>query len=142
MIQSLLDSTPISLLEQVARFTEHRHRALAGNLANIDTPNYRPRDLPVEEFRRALSDFVESRKAGGESVAAGRGHDSVQQHFSDELFQPAYAPAENITFLDGANRSVEAAVMQMVKNASQQRFAIEVLTAQFNLLQAVISERA
>ena len=61
MIDSLLSSTTIPLLEKVAGFGEHRQGVLAGNLANIDTPNYRTRDLPVEDFRQALKDAAELR---------------------------------------------------------------------------------
>ena len=54
----------------------------------------------------------------------------------------SFSPAQNLTSLDGNNRNVETAVMEMKKNTGMQCFAIEVMDAQLNLLQAVISERA
>lgn len=58
MIRSLLNSTSIPLLERVAAFTERRQEVIAGNIANIDTPDYKMRDLPVADFQAALSQAI------------------------------------------------------------------------------------
>ena len=146
MIQDLLNSTAVPLLEQVVRFSERRQRLLAGNITNIDTPNYKTRDLPVEQFRQALMDAVAAQQndphAGGLLSSGVSAEKSIEQFFPEELFQPVLAPPQNITFQDGNNRNVETAMMDMRKNAAMQRFAIEVITAQLNMLQTVISERA
>jgi len=146
MIQGLLNSTAVPLLEQVVRFSERRQRLLAGNVTNIDTPNYKPRDLPVEQFHQALQDAVAAHQAdphvGGSLSWGGSAEKSIEKFFPEELFQPVLAPPQNITFQDGNNRNVETAMMDMRKNAAMQRFAIEVITAQLNMLQTVISERA
>ena len=44
-------NTTIPLLQEVASFAEARHHVLAGNIANVDTPGYRVRDLSPETFR-------------------------------------------------------------------------------------------
>jgi len=146
MIQSLLNSTVVPLLEKVVQFSERRQRLLASNNAHIDTPNYKTRDLPVEQFRQALKDAVAARLNGpladGSQSAGASANKSIDQFFPKELFQPVLAPPQNITFQDGNNRSVEKTVMDMRKNVAMQRFAIEVITAQLNMLQTVISERA
>ncbi|MEZ6046931.1 MAG: hypothetical protein R3C11_15390 [Planctomycetaceae bacterium] len=54
MLNSIFDQTSIPLLEKVAQFGQKLHEVLAGNLANVDTPDYRPRDLPVDDFQQAL----------------------------------------------------------------------------------------
>ena len=145
MIQTLLDSTTIPLLEQVARFSELRQQFLAGNITNLDTPNCKSRDLPVEAFRKALKEAVIARRRhpnAGTLASVTQQPKSLNEIFSEQLFQPVLAPAQNLTSLDGNNRNVETAVMEMKKNTGMQRFAIEVMAAQLNLLQAVISERA
>ena len=48
---ALFQSTTIPALEQVVNFTEARHNVLAGNIANVDTPGYKARDLSVEDFQ-------------------------------------------------------------------------------------------
>lgn|GEM_PF-27542 len=44
---------PIALAEQRLRWTEARQRVLAQNIANADTPNYRPSDM--QPFAKVLS---------------------------------------------------------------------------------------
>ena len=54
--QALFNSTTIPVLEQVVDFAQSRHTVLAGNLANLDTPGYRVRDLSQEGFERQLGE--------------------------------------------------------------------------------------
>jgi len=55
----MFDSTSLPALEQTAIFTQRRHELLAGNLANLDTPDYRARDLQVDRFQQALADSID-----------------------------------------------------------------------------------
>lgn len=58
MIQ-MFQTTTIPALEQTLAFTEKRHELLAGNIANLDTPDYRARDLSVSKFQSALAEEIE-----------------------------------------------------------------------------------
>src|SRR4030042_4347215 len=60
MLSSLFSSTTIPVLEQVVNFTEARHGVLAGNIANLDTPGYRTRDLSPELFQQRLQKAIEA----------------------------------------------------------------------------------
>jgi flagellar basal-body rod protein FlgB len=150
MVQGILNSTTVPLLEQVVRFTEQRQKLLTGNIANIDTVGYKSRDLPVKKFQQALQDAISGREKQQATTgslssmspsSSGQQSGGVDRYFPKELFEAKVADAQNITFQDGNNRSVERAMMEMRKNAAKQRFAIEVITSQLNMLQAVISER-
>ena len=154
MIESLFQSTTVPLLEQVAKFAERRQEVLAGNMANINTDDYRMRDLPVEQFQTAMKQAIEQSKkqaAGGEGtdqmfVSPGAigisGGGSFQSFFTEELFAAVEADPQNLTFQDGNNRSMEAEVMEMTKNAMMQSMAIQFINSQMALLEHVISERA
>src|SRR5687767_121011 len=61
MLSSLFQSSTIPVLEQVVNFTEARHGVLAGNIANLDTPGYRTRDLSPELFQDRLKEAIETR---------------------------------------------------------------------------------
>jgi flagellar basal-body rod protein FlgB len=147
-IQRLLAGTQ-PLLEQLAAFTERRHDVLAGNLANISTPGYEARDLPVERFQAALRTAIEAGSASDETTgkqfwtssditptSAFRELVSADLHRSDR--RDAISP----TYQDGATRSIEQELMELTKNSMTQQYAVELLAAQFNKLQMVISERA
>lgn len=154
MLQSLIESSYLPLLEKMAVFGEKRQQVLAGNIANIDTPYYRTRDLDVAGFQNALKEAVSQQGAGGShstlisdlvskavgSPGAGQ-KKSMDELFPEELFHAAETASRNITFHDAANRSIEHEVMEMTKNKLQQGFVVELMTAQMNLLQSVISER-
>jgi flagellar basal-body rod protein FlgB len=148
MIESMFNSSTIPLLAKAAAFAERRHEVLAGNVANISTPDYRTRDLPVAEFRAALEEAVARKRPvdssgkphwsfSANSAPAGPGDD-----FPQALFQGLEASPRTITFQDGNNRSVEKEVMEITKNSIMQTVAIELMNVQLNRLQAVISERA
>ncbi|EMI57011.1 flagellar basal body rod protein FlgB [Rhodopirellula sallentina] len=62
-----LAATTIGALEQTIAFTERRHELLAGNIANLSTPDYRSRDLDVDEFQTELARSIrEPHPANGE----------------------------------------------------------------------------
>ena len=146
MLNPLLNSTTVPLLEKVAVFGERRQGVLAGNIANIDTPDYRMRDLPVEAFERALHESVAARNRqppslGADSLVATPPPPTFDQVFTPNLFRAVEAAPEHLTFQDANNRSIETEVMKLTKNLMRQQFAVELMAAQMTLLQAVISER-
>jgi flagellar basal-body rod protein FlgB len=133
------------LLEQAAAFAERRQDVLAGNIANISTPGYRTRDLPVSEFQDAMRQAIANESRPSTPSLAGplaAAQTPAKAFFPDELFQAVERPAEAFTFQDGNNRSIESEVLQLTRNSMLQSYAVELMTAQMNLLQAVISERA
>ncbi len=146
MLESIINSTTLPLLEKLATFGERRQSVLAANTANFDTPGYKMRDLPVAEFQKALREAVEFRGKpaalnGALTESAPPEAGAVEKFFPAELFVPADDQAREITFHDANNRSVEYVQMEMMKNLLMQNFAIEMMHAQMNMLESVITER-
>src|SRR6187397_1693930 len=61
MLSSIFQSSTLPVLEQVVNFTDARHGVLAGNIANLDTPGYKTRDLSPELFQERLKEAIETR---------------------------------------------------------------------------------
>ncbi len=166
MLESLLQQTTIPILEKVTAFGQRRHQVLAGNIANIDTNDYKMRDLPVQDFELALKNAIQARRENnsplpnankltlspGEFMAGMQQslgkltgtHDQMKNladFFGEELHVARDAEFTNVKFHDGGNRSIEEESMEMVKNASMQSFAIQVMISQMRTLESVISER-
>jgi flagellar basal-body rod protein FlgB len=148
-VSSIFDGTTIPLLEKIARFGERRHEVLTANVANIDTPNYKRRDLPLEAFQKALREViaggqsrleqgVSSTNGGGLTHALGGGTSSS---FPAQLFQSIDAQSPSLTFQDNNNRSIEHEMMEMTKNSLMQSFAIELMNTQFGMLQPASREQ-
>lgn len=135
MLSQLFSGTSIPALEQVVHFSQARHAVLAGNIANFDTPGYRVRDLSPERFQARLADALKHRDEPG-PVSPGQ-----LNAFPHRQLQHVSQDMEGLLFHDDSNGALEQQVAAMAKNQQQHNMAIAVMTNQFRLLQAVISER-
>ena len=126
------------------QFAGHRHRLIVHNIANLDTPNYRPVDVSVADFQKQLGQAVDERRAargatGGELKLEG----SQQVTFHDGSMQLHPEPTgENILFHDGNDRSVERIMQDLVENFMTFRTASEFIKSRFDLINSAIRERA
>jgi len=136
VLGSIFQSTTIPTLEQVVQFAQARHNVLAGNVANLDVPGYRARDLSVSDFQTRLKEAIQTQR-----------QPPVFQSPGETIFQPnrtmAEVSQENRTILrhDDGNVGLEHEVTEMVKNQIQHNLALAIMASQFRLLQAAISER-
>ena len=135
-MQSIFSGSTIPILEQVLNFTEARHNVLAGNIANMDTPGYRTRDLSVETFHDQLKEAIAARDSRSESISPGFGPTSE----TDEM-RKVRDSLKSILFHDDTNVSMEEQVKEMSKNQFMHNVAISIMTSQFRVMQAAISER-
>jgi len=139
MLHDMLQSSLLPVLEEVARFSQARHAVLAGNLANVSTPGYKVRDLPVEEFQERLQEIIEQRTAPPEFTSPGHPEpEPTRQAYVAETVDRPNA----ILHHDGNNVSLEHQVTEMAKNQMQHNLALAIMRHQFSQLQAAISERA
>ncbi len=136
MITSLISGTNIPVLENVISFAQARHQVLAGNIANLDTPGYRVRDLSVENFQQRLKEVIESGQDGARSITPG-----VVTNHADDALRHVKDSMKTILFHDGSNVGLEQQVSELSKNQLMHNMAIAVMTRQFQLLETVISER-
>lgn len=134
--QTLFDSSTIPALEQVVRFAQARHGVLAGNVANFDTPGYRVRDLSPEQFQARLKTALAQRERGQSQAV------SQAQLLPGDPVAEVSRDLEDILFHDDSTGGLEEQIAQIAKNQMQHNLAMSILTSQFRLLQAAISERA
>lgn len=145
MWSGFLNSSNVVGLEQTLAFTERRHQLLAGNVANMDTPGYKARDLSTEDFQATLSDAFEALKDSDEAgLSSG---EPLSKSLRDQLATKANQSLEKVRdsmkevlFHDGSNDSLEQQVTEIAKNQSMHSTATTLLRAQFRTLQAAISE--
>jgi len=148
MYESLFNSTAIPVLEQVVGFTQARHLVLAGNIANLDTPGYRVRDLSVEDFQSRLREAIEARDrpaptSADEFISPGDPDyvDRLARRREATMADVSENP-KSILYHDDSNVGIEHQVTEMVKNQMAHNLALTIMTSQFQLLEAAISERA
>ena len=136
MLASLFNNTTIPVLEQVVGFAQDRHQVLAGNVANIDTPGYRTRDLSPELFEASLRRAMRKRDQNQQPTA------SVGLARASNPFAAIRDEVKNMVRHDESNVGYEAQITELAKNQMTHGLAMSVLTNQFQLLGAAISERA
>ncbi|HVT29163.1 MAG TPA: hypothetical protein VHE81_14200, partial [Lacipirellulaceae bacterium] len=138
----------IPVLEQVVGFTEARHGVLAGNIANLDTPGYKTRDLSPELFQERLKDAIAAQHQpisptyAGDAAALSPNYNAQSREEKEiAAFQKVKDSMKNILRHDGDDVSMEQQVNEMVKNQEEHNLAITIMTAQFRLLRAAVTER-
>lgn len=137
MISSLFNRSSLPVLQEAVKFAEARHEVLAGNIANMDTPNYQVRDLSPDVFQQRLREALAQRDAAAQTPHS-LGLPDVD---GDRALRQVSDGMESILYHDGSNDGLEQQVSQIGQNLFMHNFAVAVMKSQFNLLAAAISER-
>lgn len=141
MLNSLMQSTSLPVLEQVVNFTQARHGVLAGNIANVDTPGYRTRDLSPELFQEKLKKAVETSHNAANDSYGVRAFTGETRANDVSAFKEVKDSLKGILFHDDSDVSMEKQITEIAKNQAQHNLAVSIMTAQFRLLRAAITER-
>ena len=129
-IDRLMNQTNAPLVERVLEFASARHKLIAENIANVDTPGYRTKDLSEAKFFSMLRDRAASRR----EVAPGSlGYDDLNVDVEN--------PRAGILFHDRNNRSMEQLASDQAKNGLLYTMAIELLKKQFSTMEMALKER-
>jgi flagellar basal-body rod protein FlgB len=141
MMPNLFSSSTIPILEQVVNFSQTRHGVLAGNIANLDTPGYKTRDLSPKLFQENLKQAIqESRTAaspGQPGASPGMGGGRVGY----DAFAKVEDSMKSMLRHDEVDVSLEQQIAELSKNHAQHNLAVSLMSAQFRLMKAAISER-
>ena len=129
-IERLLNSGNAPIIEASARFAASRHRILAENIANVDTPGYVQKDLSIDRFREMLTDRIATRSSHGPGLVR-----------FDDVNGAIENPAAGILYHDRNNRSMEQLMTDSVKNALFHNMMLEMLRKQFGSLEMALKER-
>jgi flagellar basal-body rod protein FlgB len=141
-IERLTTSRTTHALELAARFAEQRHKVLAENVANIDTPDYHTKRLDTEVFQNTLKDALQQSAQDGSRVLELRGEAQVSTTPDGGLcVKPQIRPADNVLFHDGSNASLERLMTEVQQNALDYSLATRLLGKRFDGLLTAIRGR-
>ncbi len=129
-VERLLNQGNAPLLEQMLKFTAARHKLIAENVVNVDTPDYRQKDLSLAKFQAMLRDRVAVR---ADAPPGTVGFEDIQAEVE--------TPTRGILFHDGGNRSMEQLVTDQAKNAMMHNLVVELLRKQYQSLKGALQER-
>src|SRR5687768_3600875 len=140
--QAMFNSTTIPVLEQVVDFAQSRHNVLAGNLANLDTPGYRVRDLSQENFERQLGEALRVRDqgpSGTEYSVFSTQYSGSESSLRQDPVSDVSDRVKGIVLHDESNVGLEQQVAEISKNQTRHNLALAILNSQFRLLEAAVS---
>jgi flagellar basal-body rod protein FlgB len=111
-----------------------KHAVIASNIANVDTPGYKAKEL---DFREA---YLSSLKASGISMKK-----TMEKHFSPAESQGSYASliSEQVNdFMrnDGNNVNVDKEMVDLAQNSIMFDMAAQMMGRKFESLKYAISE--
>jgi flagellar basal-body rod protein FlgB len=140
MIDALLTSPSIRMLEQTMSFTEQRHNVLLADIANVDVPGYVQRDLPVAQFQRALQEAVRRERESLNDSYEPQSEDSVGfEPGGSGITTESVEMPNSVPFHDRGVRSMEYLMSQMADNALAHNMAAQFLKTRYDQLARAIS---
>jgi flagellar basal-body rod protein FlgB len=147
MLDAMFNNSTLPMLEQVVSFTQARHGVLAGNIANLDTPGYRSRDLSPAAFQERLKDAIEQQHKAADAPTAysmpySPGAPAPEARDVKRDFAKVTESLGGLLRHDDNNTSMELQISEIAKNHAQHNLALSLMTAQFRLLRAAVTERA
>lgn len=137
-LTDLVNRGPTQALEKVIAFTQARQKMLAENIANIDNPSYRAKQLDAGAFQKSLREALDRQREQGGPVRLGSGKQWEERADGQVTFVPSESPAENVLYHDQTNARIERQMALMAENTMMHQAATELLRGRFDgLIKAI-----
>jgi flagellar basal-body rod protein FlgB len=121
-----------SLIAQRMGWLSERHKVLAENVANVDTPNYKARDVKPMDFAALAS------KAGARLGPAATDPRHIQPSGGSATKATATKDAKAEATLSGNTVSLESELMKVADTAMDYQLVTNLYRKQIGMLKAVI----
>jgi flagellar basal-body rod protein FlgB len=106
----------VNLVEKALGIRSFYHKVLAGNIANVETPNYKEKD--IDFFSE-----IQKRMAGTSSI-------EVKEKTDDD----------GMNSIDGNTVNIEKQMVKMTENSMIYSSLIQVITKKFSMMRYMINE--
>jgi flagellar basal-body rod protein FlgB len=138
-LSGIIGGKTISALEQMAQFTEARQKVIAENIANVDTPGYRHKNVDTGSFQRALAQALDG--SGTDGLAKARSDQVQYDEAGSMVLRPDAESADNLMFHDGTNGQIERDMTEMSRNQILNQIAVDMLVKKYRGMETAIRGR-
>ena len=138
-LSNVTDGGATPALVKTLVFNEARLKMIAENVANLQTPGYRAKQLDPKAFQQALREALDTRgddrrkplvvQSGREVTTDARGNLQVT---------PREKPVENVLFHDGTNLSIEREMADLAKTGLTHELATALLRERMDGLRKAV----
>ncbi len=132
-ISSISEKGAAPALQATMAYTQRRHAVIANNIANWGTPEYKTKQLDPKKFQAALGQALDNAKESKDKKFNLPGTDEFHVDSRGGLkVTPTRDPAENLSFHDGTNMSVERQMADLAENAMMHELSTTILSGYFD----------
>lgn len=133
MIEKLYEKS--NILEKAVNAAWERNNAISQNLANVDTPNYKRKDVAFEEYLNAALDGSKL-----EGDVTDKRHIKINSKNIDGI-EPTLVQDNSDTSmrLDGNNVDIDSEMAGLAKNTIQYNTLIQLINSNYSKIKNVIS---
>ncbi len=137
--EGLINRGTLPALEKLVTFAESRHRMIAENIANIDTPGYKTKHLDGKAFQKALGEAMDRRGGDHQAPFEMKSSRQIRRRSDGSIeFRPTTEPTENILFHDGTNVRIEHQMALLAENGMMYQLATQLLGGRYDgMLKAI-----
>ncbi len=135
MIQNLYGKS--SVLEKSLNASWARNDVISQNLANVDTPEYKRKDIAFEEF---LSDSMG--KVGLEGNLTDKRHIPINNSSNVDKIEPALVEdnSDSSMRIDGNNVDIDSEMANLAKNQIKYNALVQMINGSYSKIKSVIAE--
>lgn len=154
----LFGKSNVPVSSEVIRMTEVRHKELVNNIANMDTPYYKAKDINVGEFKKVLGGAIDARKGdhpwafkmgSGRDIQGRKGLDSLHMKSIKNLtegdlstgFSVLKRVDDTVLRHDQNNVTPEGEMSRLGKNAALHRAFVTLARNNFSMIESALRLR-
>jgi flagellar basal-body rod protein FlgB len=154
----LFGKSNVPVSSEVIRMTEVRHKELVNNIANMDTPYYKAKDINVDGFKNVLGAAIDNRKSShpwvfrmgeGRDVQGRKGLDSLHMKDVKNLtegdistgFKVLRRVDDTVMRHDQNNVTAEGEMSRLGKNAALHRAFVTLARNNFSMIESALRLR-
>jgi len=144
LISDLSNAGSLPVLAKALQFAGQRQRLLVHNIANMDTPDFRPVDVSTGDFQASLGRAVQERRerTGGQrgSLEVEDTHEVRHDGRGGLLLTPR-TPSGNVLYHDRNDRDLERSMQDLAENGLMFRVVGDLMRREQDVVRAAISQR-
>lgn len=152
MFERLSTGSNFGALERAMQFASARQQIISNNIANWETPGFRPADVDVQDFQARLAEAISGQQSRLAQGVASDGDQAIDGGLRlAESQQFAIGPngleltpeplSDSLLYHDGNDRNVERILQSLTENLQMFRFAATMMRRQFQSIDNAIRER-
>lgn len=146
MIDGIVSTGALPVLEMAVGYASARQRLLAHNIANLSTPDFVQRDVSPETFQQFLRDAVQERRERRGSAGGMQGELRAPSSREIQIGPAGFrlspkSPRPGVLFHDRNNRDIERLMQDMAENSAAYRVAIDLMRSQSEIMKMAIAQR-